>query len=407
MRIRLYKIITYAQLDTWSRGTKRTQTNPISAPKRLLCELQTVLSRSYTKAYANAPQSQKQSQTKPILTPAGQSPAPPASRAAFFLLACSRSSIRLAFVLSRGLATRWHSTVTPKAVPQAQNIELRLLKLTLPCFKKADNLSTWQAGCRCSLTGAEPNTLKTEDWFGAMARTRGKKALYEVISQTRPKSGTPPAQPPEQQEKPRETKCVVPGDEMPETPVQWPTKPRMVQLNAGRIEMSLPYQLAVALLLGVIVLLLVFYRLGQISYAGRQDTPAPGDSVPKTAPLAKADDAKPRVAPGERTTEQGPAAEQTGDHVVVLVEYGRLADLVPVQQHFSEHGIGTEIMQQGGRYLLVTKKLYENPEKQGTDGYVAKQEIIRVGRLYKGRAPEGYETFAPNYFGDAYGRKVK
>ena len=41
MRITSYNIRTYAQLDTWSHGTKRTQTNPISPPgaKKLLDEL--------------------------------------------------------------------------------------------------------------------------------------------------------------------------------------------------------------------------------------------------------------------------------------------------------------------------------------------------------------------------------
>jgi len=248
---------------------------------------------------------------------------------------------------------------------------------------------------------------KTEGRFGAMARIRGKKALYEVISQTRPKPGPGPQAPAEQQSRDREVKCAAPGDDGPGAASHWPTKPRIVQLNAGRIEMSVPYQLAMAVLLGVIVLLLVSYRLGQISYANRQETAVPGTGVPKTGALPKANEGALSITGGEGQAGRTPAAGQTGDHVIVLVEYGRLADLVPVQQHFSEHGIDTEILQQGGRYLLVTKELYENPERQGTDGYAAKQEIIRVGRLYKGRAPEGYETFAPNYFSDAYGKKVK
>jgi len=33
MRIRLYSKRSYAQLDTWSRGTKQSQTKPISTPR--------------------------------------------------------------------------------------------------------------------------------------------------------------------------------------------------------------------------------------------------------------------------------------------------------------------------------------------------------------------------------------
>jgi hypothetical protein len=54
-------------------------------------------------------------------------------------------------------------------------------------------------------------------------------------------------------------------------------------------------------------------------------------------------------------------------------------------------------------YYLVTKKKYENPQKQGTDGYLAKQRIIAVGAKYK--APPGRETFGVKSFETAYGRK--
>jgi len=70
MLLRLYKIRTYAQLDTWSRGTKQSQTKPISPDLPLPSQQKTALSSLFTRSYATTPQSQKQTQTNPISTPA-------------------------------------------------------------------------------------------------------------------------------------------------------------------------------------------------------------------------------------------------------------------------------------------------------------------------------------------------
>jgi hypothetical protein len=74
-----------------------------------------------------------------------------------------------------------------------------------------------------------------------------------------------------------------------------------------------------------------------------------------------------------------------------------------VKQFYTENGVETEIRKIGGMYYLVTTSKYENPEKQGTDGYLAKQKIIELGAKYK--APQGYETFGTKPFHDAYGMK--
>ncbi len=54
-------------------------------------------------------------------------------------------------------------------------------------------------------------------------------------------------------------------------------------------------------------------------------------------------------------------------------------------------------------YYLVTKEKYDNPERSGTDGSKAKQDIIKLGAAYK--APQGYGTFGPKPFHDAYGMR--
>ena len=105
-------------------------------------------------------------------------------------------------------------------------------------------------------------------------------------------------------------------------------------------------------------------------------------------------------------TEVAEPVKPTGNNVIVLVVYDSLPDLAPVQAHFSEYEIDTEIVTESGRYFLQTKQRYDNPATVGSDGYKAKQKIVEVGAKYKGKAPAGHETFAPNYFSDAYGKKV-
>jgi hypothetical protein len=250
-----------------------------------------------------------------------------------------------------------------------------------------------------------------------MARNRGKKALYEVMSKARvkPEQGKIVEHP--QPQKPVEEVPVIRHKEpagVPKSAAKWWRKPRIVQLNAGRIEFSMPYQIAVALLLVFIFVIIAAYRLGQSSNpAGRGQVSQLDNAIPeivgeKPAEQAKSDAQQP-AAPPENVTTKTEAAEPAkpkGNNVIVLVQYDSLPDLAPVQAHFSEYGIETEIVAERGRYFLQTKERFDNPEKPGTDGYKAKQRIAEVGAKYKGKAPAGYETFAPYYFSDAYGKKV-
>lgn len=177
----------------------------------------------------------------------------------------------------------------------------------------------------------------------------------------------------------------------------------------------MPYQIAVVLVLVFIIVLIAAYRLGQSSNpAGRQETvqsDLAGQEMESERPVeqAMADISQPSSPPENTTakTEVAKPAKPSGNNVIVLVVYDSLPDLAPVQAHFSEYGIETEIVTESGRYFLQTKQRYDNPATPGTDGYIAKQKIVEVGAKYKGKAPAGYETFAPNYFSDAYGKKVK
>ena len=98
-----------------------------------------------------------------------------------------------------------------------------------------------------------------------MARNRGKKALYEVMSKARARQGYDKALDQVHLEKTEEVKPAVeqlkPAAEKAKAAADWWKKPRIAQFNAGRFEFSVPYQVAIALGL-VLVLLPLLYKTG-------------------------------------------------------------------------------------------------------------------------------------------------
>lgn len=224
----------------------------------------------------------------------------------------------------------------------------------------------------------------------------------------------------------------------PPSPVQtW--RPRPVQFNEGRIEVSVPYY--VGGIAGIVVLLvvLVAYRLGQAqpgtpdSSVGspietvvdrpgsaassltrtEQPTPASNTDRPKGNP--------PATATGQQDTT---APTSQGDNWIVLTRYQTRKDLEPVVEHFGRHGIDLFILPldqapalfaqyglnaaklpRGSGFLLVTVKAYDNPNVAGSEGNKMLTRIAEVGAQYK--ASNGLESFAPNYFSDAYGMKIR
>jgi hypothetical protein len=224
-----------------------------------------------------------------------------------------------------------------------------------------------------------------------MARRRQKKALYEVIHKTWPNAGQGKAPEQVRPEKPDKSQSP-PGRRTtapPKTAASWPMRPKMFQLNAGRIEISIPYQLAVALVLGLVLLLLVAYQLGQRSERRAAAVGGVVPMPPREGNLA----GMPR--------RMGEPAAARGKNRIVIQTYHRREDLEPVREHFLRWGIETRIVQVGNRSCLVTEQMYENPDRDGTDGWVAKQQIVEVGAKYK--APAGYEPFGAQSFKEPYG----
>ena len=244
-----------------------------------------------------------------------------------------------------------------------------------------------------------------------MVRNRGKKAFYEVIGKTWPKSSQDKTVEPLHPEKPDKDKLdsAKSGLSITERAFPWLKRPKMVHLNAGRIDLSIPYQLAIAIFLAFVLLILVVFRLGQISERSDHELADLSLKIAKSQQKT--------VEPSATGTLQGPYATEKvpqqpagvesavseGNNRIVIQTYQNRADLVPVKNYFAQFGIVTEIRKIGDWYYLVTKDKYENPERPQTDGYLAKQRIIQLGAKYK--APQGYETFGKRPFYDSYGQR--
>ncbi len=247
-----------------------------------------------------------------------------------------------------------------------------------------------------------------------MVHKRKKKPFYEVMGKTWSKPGQYKTLGRPYPEEPAEGQPIAPDSTTPTLPperlARWPKKPKIVQFNASRIEISIPYQLAIAILLGLVLLVLIFFRLGQITSPSSQTnsaaktpkniqkvTPKPTATTPQRPAAAE------KIAPVPASGEKTKPAKLEGNNRIVIQTYQLRADLEPVKQYFAQFGIETEIKKIGNWYYLVTRNKYENPEKPGTNGYFAKQKIIQWGAKYK--APPGYESFGTKPFHDAFGMK--
>jgi hypothetical protein len=245
-----------------------------------------------------------------------------------------------------------------------------------------------------------------------MVHNTKKKALYEVIGRagSRPgyeqlhPNGTA-GQPPSAGSTPSTSSGQAQGV------VRWAIRPSVVQFNAGRVEFSIPYQVGIAVVLGVLLAAVVLFRLGE-RVGGREvagNAPAvtkpavnkPAESRPVTqdTPVVKQPTAQDTSAAGVGANQP----TSTGRNRIVLKIYQVRSHLEPAKEYFDKMGVATEIIEKNNWYYLVTKNKYDNPEKAGTDGYLAKQKIIEIGSGYK--APVGFESFGPKPFSDAFGMR--
>jgi len=243
-----------------------------------------------------------------------------------------------------------------------------------------------------------------------MARKRKKVAFYEVIRKTgsKPRYDKVLGQSQPQESEGRKSDTTSFAASPLGRAAGWPTRPRMLLFNAGRVEISLPYQLAVAILLGLVLLILVAFRLGQnLSGKAVTNSAVAPKSMQKLTqrPVVEVPE---KAEPVERAAPvvQKPAAagvDAQGNNRIVIQTWQVRAQLEPVKDYFAGCGIETEIISEGGWYYLVSREKYENPGKPGTNGYAARQKIIELGAKYE--PPPGSASFGPKPFHDAYGKR--
>jgi len=258
-----------------------------------------------------------------------------------------------------------------------------------------------------------------------MVFKRKKMALYEVLGKTgtKPRSGKIPVQPPPQGASGHKSDTTSFPVMPPGRAARWPSGPKMLLFSAGRVEISLPYQIAIAILLGLILLILVAFRLGQnlSSKTVESSVVVPKDAqklaespvVGSTLRRSSVQASSPQVEAPEKAEPvkkvspvvQKPAAADTksGNNRIVIQTWWVKEQLEPVKEYFAKCGIETEIIKESEWYYLVTKEKYDNPDRPSTDGYTAKQKIIELGAKYE--LPPGLANFGPEPFHDAYGKR--
>ncbi len=273
------------------------------------------------------------------------------------------------------------------------------------------------------------------------AKRPARLAAKERLRQSLAKKDAPPEKPADKCEPPVVKTRLVEGigRSTQHRPAQPLLRPKALQLNGGRVEVSVPYHVGLAAALAVVLVVLGAFRIGQKYPAGqgRDNVPAqpPVRSAPQNAatmtssrPRPETPVAGPRVA--ESATAQPPLQAQSapqgqGDHLLILARARQQEDLAPVIKFFADNGVelmplplndatrelftkngyNAAALGSGDGYLLIAKSLFSNPEREGTDGYAMRMKIIDLGEKYK--AQPGSQMFAPHYFRDTYGTKVK
>jgi len=178
--------------------------------------------------------------------------------------------------------------------------------------------------------------------------------------------------------------------------------------------LSISYPVVVLLMLAIVIAVLGAFRLGQL-YGPMSEKPLSPDVaeenkyidsaiLPRQDMLSEAE-VMPKVPAISNFVAEEEPPSPAGDHVIVIATYKQSEDLVPVKEYFDKNGIETQIQEKGYYYFLVTKNKFQSPRRDGTDGYYALERIKQVGANYE--APQGYESFAPNLFQDAYGMKIR
>lgn len=258
-----------------------------------------------------------------------------------------------------------------------------------------------------------------------MAQKRRRTVLYEVIKQNQSKitlgKKTTRLRSEKSVKKPffKRKKAKKESESSEKREVIWPPKRRFGSLLdkfvSGRRISSMLYPIRIILVLTVVLIVLTSVKLGQRSsetgQSGANSSPEIADSeqiLNSQAPLnqdSKIESKPPDKASEQDKTENNVLIGPLGDHIIVIMTYRKSRDLEPVKEFFAEHSIKTEIRKQGDYFFLLTKDKYQSTERKGSDGFIAKERIKKIGANYQ--APAGYETFGSVPFQDVYGMKIR
>jgi hypothetical protein len=253
----------------------------------------------------------------------------------------------------------------------------------------------------------------------------GQMALYEVVNKERFKAAQKKELSRLVPDKPEKVQPAAPAQPVTIAPQQpknaetkqtvWTKKSRIFDFGKGRIEAFVPYPIAVTVVMGLALLLLVVFRVGQ-GFGKHQVSETPvSKTSEKSVEMATVAKEMARsvvakrassITPAQATTTTGGESAKGGDYVIVLAELKNAAsarDMEPAKQYFDENGIATEIKSVRGSYFLVTKENYDGVGR-GTPGAAIIEKIGQIGAKYK--APAGYGGFGSKPFSDAYGRKM-
>lgn len=247
-------------------------------------------------------------------------------------------------------------------------------------------------------------------------------ALYEVVNKERFKAAQKKELSrlvPDKPEKAQPIAAAQPVTIAPQQPKNaeakqaiWAKKTRIFDFDKGRIEVFVPYPIAITVVMGLALLLLLVFRVGQgVGKHQVGETPV-SKTTEKSIELATAAKEMARsvvakrassITPVQAVTTTGGESTKSNDYSIVLAEVKSSRDLEPAKQYFDEQGIATEIKNVRGSYFLVTAEKYDGFSR-GSVGYDAIEKIKQVGAKYK--APAGYGGFGLKPFSDAYGRKM-
>ena len=138
-------------------------------------------------------------------------------------------------------------------------------------------------------------------------------------------------------------------------------------------------------------------------------TPVESRPVAQALPVPVTSVQRETVQPPAEPVRQAPAPTlpRTGDNVIVIqsITSSRENELKPVQEFFGRNGIPTDVLRRSNYSLLVTRQMFDNPDKPGTTGYEMKKKITLIGKNYP--VQTGDAKFGNEPFQDAYGMVIR